>query len=87
MCGGDQVVYSGNVSIKTTDLTTTKILINSVLSTPAAKMALSHLKDFILGLRWTGVWVLVHVRIPIHMIPDSIMALYELHDLMHYGYV
>jgi hypothetical protein len=48
-CGGDQVDYPGNVSTKTADLTTAKLIINSVLSTPGAKMVLNDLKDFYLG--------------------------------------
>jgi 4-hydroxy-3-methylbut-2-enyl diphosphate reductase IspH len=27
------------------------------------------------------------IRIPLHMIPDNIMELYELHDLVHNGHV
>ena len=83
-CGGDQVGYPGNVSTKTADITTAKILINSVLSTPKSKMVLTDLKDFYLG---TPMERYEYMRIPVHMIPDNIMELYKLHDLVHNGYV
>jgi hypothetical protein len=38
--GGDQVDYPDAVSTKTANLTTAKILLNSVLSTPGAKYQL-----------------------------------------------
>jgi hypothetical protein len=41
--GGDQINYPGNFSAKTADITTAKILINSVLSTPNAKLVTSDL--------------------------------------------
>jgi hypothetical protein len=43
-CGGNQVDYPGNVSTKTANLATAKLIINSVLSTPSAKMVLNDLK-------------------------------------------
>ena len=61
---------------KTADLATTKILINSILSTPGAKVVHSDLKAFYLG---TPMNHYEYMRIPIHMIPDDIMALYNLH--------
>jgi hypothetical protein len=79
-CGGDQVKYPGNVGTKTADITTAKILINSVLSTPDAKMLPSDLKDFYLG---TPMERYEYMRIPIHMIPDDIMDLYDLRGLVH----
>jgi hypothetical protein len=82
--GGDQVNYPGNVSAKTADITTAKILINSVLSTPNAKLVTSDLNDFYLG---TPMERYEHMRIPLHMLPNNIMDLYELHDLVHNGYV
>jgi hypothetical protein len=80
--GGDQVDHPGDVSTKTADITTAKILTNSVLSTPNAKMTLSDLKDFYLG---TPMERFEHMRIPMHMLPDDIMDLCELHDLVHNG--
>jgi hypothetical protein len=81
--GGDQADHPGNVSAKTADLTTAKILVNSVLSTTNGKMVTTDLKDFYLG---TPMERYECMRIPIHMLPDDIMELYELHDLMHNGH-
>lgn len=50
-CGGDRVEYPGDVSTKTADISTAKLLFNSVLSTPNAKFMTGDLKDFTLGLQ------------------------------------
>jgi hypothetical protein len=47
--GGDKVDYPGQVSTKTTDLITAKILFNSVLSTALARFMCIDLKDFYLN--------------------------------------
>jgi hypothetical protein len=48
--GGDKIDYPFDVSTKTADLTTAnKLLFNSVLSTPNAKLLAANLKDFYLG--------------------------------------
>jgi len=44
VAGGDQVQYDGNTYTKTADLTTVKVHINSVLSTPNAKHVTGDLK-------------------------------------------
>jgi hypothetical protein len=82
--GGDRVHYPGVVTTQTADLTTAKILFNSVLSTKNAKMLTTNLKDFYLR---TPMEQYEYMRVPIHMIPDSIMILYKLHDLVHDGHV
>ena len=47
-------------------------------------MATADLKDFYLG---TPMDRYKYMRIPVHMIPDVIMDLYDLHGLVHNGYV
>ena len=47
-CGGNRVDYQGNVSTPTSDITTVKILLNSVVSTPEAKFMTVDIKDFYL---------------------------------------
>jgi hypothetical protein len=42
--GGDRINYPGDVATKIADITTTKILLNSVVSTPNAKFMTLHLK-------------------------------------------
>lgn len=60
--GGDKVDYPFEVSTKTADLTTTKLLINSVVSTPNAKFLTADLKDFYLG---TPMERYEYMRVPI----------------------
>jgi len=44
--GSDRIHYDGDVSTKTANLTTTKLLFNSVISTPKAQYMMGNLKDF-----------------------------------------
>jgi hypothetical protein len=47
--GGNLIHYPDKVSTPSADLTTIKILLNSVISTPHARFATFDLKDFYLG--------------------------------------
>jgi hypothetical protein len=47
--GGNLIDYPGDVSTKTADLTTAKILFNRILSTPKAKFMGIDLKNFYLN--------------------------------------
>jgi hypothetical protein len=47
--GGNLVHYPDKVSTPTADLSTVKLLLNSVISTPGARFATFDLKDFYLG--------------------------------------
>jgi hypothetical protein len=47
--GGDQIEYPGDKSTRTAGLTTAKILINSVISTPGAKFLVVDMKNFYLN--------------------------------------
>jgi hypothetical protein len=82
--GGDRVEYPGDVSTKTADLCTAKLLFNSVVSTPTAKFMTCDLKDFYLG---TPMERYEYMRVPIHMIPDEIMEAYNLTPLIKNGFV
>jgi hypothetical protein len=82
--GGDRVEYPGEVSTKTADLATAKILLNSVISTPDAKFCAFNIKDFYLN---TPMDRYEYMRIPINQIPPEIFELYSLQDLVHNGYV
>lgn len=83
-CGGDKIDYLGDVSTKTADLSTAKILFNSVLSTPTAQFMTGDLKDFYLG---TPMDHYEYMRVPIRMIPPDIMLQYNLDPICHNGYV
>jgi hypothetical protein len=47
--GGDQIEYPGDKSTRSVGLTTAKILINSVISTPSAKFLVIDIKNFYLN--------------------------------------
>ena len=82
--GGDQIDYPFDVSTKTADLTTAKLLFNSVLSTPNGKFLTADLKDFYLG---TPMSRYEYMRIPIWMLPDDIIEQYNLTPLFSNGFV
>jgi len=83
--GGDRVEYSGDVSTKTADLATVKILLNSVISTPGAKFLTADIKDFYLNTPMEPKDY-AYMRIPVSVIPESIMNEYKLKDLIHKGF-
>jgi hypothetical protein len=82
--GGDRVNYPGEVRTKTSDLATAKILINSVISTPGAKMMCLDIKDFYLN---TDMERYEYMRIPTSQIPKKIFDQYNLGPLVHNGAV
>jgi hypothetical protein len=83
-CGGDRVNYDGNVSTPTADITTIKILLNSIISTPDARGLSLDLKDFYLNNPLPGY---EYMRIPVWAIPQVIMDNYNLWPLVHNGFV
>lgn len=82
--GGDKVNYPGEVSTKTAELTTAKILINSTISTPDAAFMCMDIKDFYLN---TDMPRYEYMFIPIKMIPKAIFDLYNLEPLVSNGKV
>jgi hypothetical protein len=82
--GGNRIDYKGNVSTPTSDLTTVKILLNSVVSTPGAKFMTNDIQDFY---PYTPMNCYEYMRIPIKDIPTCIMDQYNLKALEQNGYV
>jgi hypothetical protein len=78
--GGNLVHYPDKVSTPIADLSTVKLLLNSVISTPGARFATLDLKDFYLG---TPMARKEYMRIPLASIPQSIIDEYALHDKAH----
>ena len=78
--GGDRIFYAADVSTKAADLTTAKILLNSVISTPGAKFLGIDIKDFYLGTLMTQY---EYMRIPLQMLPPAIVEQYNLTPLIH----
>jgi hypothetical protein len=82
--GGNRIDYPGDTSAPTADITTFKLLINSTLSTPGAKMACADVKNFYLN---TPMDKPEFMRFPIALIPDEIIQEYNLLTLLHNGYI
>jgi hypothetical protein len=82
--GGNQVDYPGEVSTQTADITTAKILLNSVISTPGACFCAFDIKDFYLN---TPMERYEYMRIPLHQIPPAIYKQYNLQEVKHNGFV
>jgi hypothetical protein len=79
------VDYPFNVSTNTTDLDTTKIHFNSVISTPGARFMGLDLKDFYLG---TIMKQYEYAKIKLDLIPMEIVTQYHLHEYVdQQGYV
>ena len=73
--GGDKVVYTEYVGTPTVDISTVKIHLNSVISTLDALYTMVDLKDFYLN---TPLEEYEYMRIPVDMIPQTIMDQYNL---------
>ena len=82
--GGNLVEYPGNVSTDTTDITTAKILFNSILSTPKARFLGIDIKNFYLNNDMTRY---EYMKIPLDLIPEDIMVKYNIKEKGHNGYV
>jgi hypothetical protein len=82
--GGDRIEYSGNKTCRTAGMTTAKLLFNSVVSTPKGRFMTIDLKDFYLC---SILDEFEYVKIPIWMIPQDIIDLYELEDKIVDGFV
>lgn len=82
--GGDKLDYIGDLSTKTSDMVTAKIMFNSVLSTPDAFFMGLDIKDFYLN---TAMDRYEYMKIPVKAIPTKIMDLYNLWPLVINGFV
>jgi hypothetical protein len=78
--GGILIHYPGDVSVGTAELDTTKILLNSVVSTPAAKFCTANVTNFYLN---TPMERKEYVRITINLIPREIINEYNLKELVN----
>jgi hypothetical protein len=82
--GGNLIQYPGEVSTPSADLTTTKLLFNSVVSTPGAKFMTIDIKNMYL---MSDMPTPEYMRIPIDLVPPEIMDEYKLHDKIHNKHV
>ena len=72
--GGDRLDYQGEVSTKTTGLTTIKLLLNSVVSSAGDKLMTAYLKNFCLN---TPMDEPEYMQIPDKLVPDEIRVEYK----------
>jgi hypothetical protein len=82
--GGNKIEYAGNTLTPTADITTAKLVFNSVVSTPAAKFATGDISDFCL---FTDMDKCEYMWIPIQFLNPEVIAAYELKDLIVDGVV
>ena len=82
--GGNLIDYPGELITRTADLTTTKIMLNSVLSTPNAKYVTADVKNFYLE---TPLDRFEYMRMPIKLIPEEIIKQYGLREKVMNGMV
>ncbi|KAL7538190.1 hypothetical protein ACHAXR_008359, partial [Thalassiosira sp. AJA248-18] len=82
--GGNLIDYPGELTTRTADLTTSKILWNSTISTPGARYCCADAKNFYLC---TPLDRHEYMRMPVELIPPEIIDLYDLTPKIKNGYV
>jgi hypothetical protein len=82
--GGDQIEYPGDKSTQTAGLTTAKILINSVISTPGAKLLVIDIIFFYLN---TPLGRFQYMVINLASLPQETIKKYDLNELTQDGKV
>jgi hypothetical protein len=82
--GGDRLDYSGDVSTSMADITTLKILINSILSTEDAAMMLMDIKNYYLD---TPLPRFEYMKMVLSHFPEEIIQKYNLNALAVDGWV
>eukprot|EP00804_Cyclotella_cryptica_P024290 CCRYP_012554-RA/>CCRYP_012554-RA protein AED:0.40 eAED:0.41 QI:0/0/0/1/0/0/2/0/498 len=85
--GGNRITYPGDCGTPTADMLTTKILLNSAISTKGARFMTIDIKDFYLN---TPMVRPEYMRLKLSDIPDHIIKLYKLDKLVTtdgYAYV
>jgi len=76
----------GDVSTKTANIITAKLLFNSIMSMPGARCMMGNLKDFYLGTPMPPTDY-AYMHIPVVVLPPNIMDHYKLHALIHNSHV
>ena len=85
--GGDRLIYDGKKSTETAGLETTKMLLNSVVSTPNAKFACFDIGNMYLNTKLPSP---EYIQIHRSMIPNEIMEEYNVEQYLDnegYAYV
>ena len=82
--GGNRLEYPGVTAIDTVSLTTTKVHLNSVISTKNAKYMTIDIKDYYYG---TPLSTYEYLRVHLKFIPEEIIRQYNLKNIAHEEYV
>ena len=82
--GGNLIKYPSELTTCTADLTTPKVIWNSVLSTKDAKFMGIDIKNFYLG---TPLDRYEYMKLPMHLFPQHIIDQYRLKEREKGGYV
>jgi len=82
--GGNLIDYPYELTTRTTDLTTTKLMWNSVISTKDAKFAVADVKNFYLN---TPLDRFEYMKMKISIFPQEFIDAYNLQDKVINGYV
>ena len=82
--GGYRIDYPYDISTPVADLTTIKIHLNSVISTPKAKLFCTIIRNFYLNNNLPSP---EYTRLPIAIIPQEIISEYNLLPLVNNGFV
>jgi hypothetical protein len=76
--------YHGDVSTRTADMTTAKVLSNNVIATPEARFMCTDGKDFYLN---NPMARYEYMRLPLRILPQEIVNKYKLLPLVHDGWI
>ena len=82
--GGNPINLPGELTTRTADLSTSKILWNSTLSTPDAKYECADVGNLYLA---TPMARYEYMRIKAELIPEEFKQRYKFHDKMYKGYI
>ena len=82
--GGNLIDYPGELTTRTADLTTSKVMWNSVISTRKARFICADVKNFYLC---TPLDRYEYMRMPINLIPQEFIDLYDLSSKVKNGFV
>ena len=82
--GGNLINNPGELTTRTADLTTKKVMWNSVISTRNARYMCADVKNFYLC---TPLERYEYMRMPINLIPQEFIDLYDLAPKVKNGYV
>ena len=82
--GGGKVNYAGETTTRTVEMSTVKMHLQSVLSTPGAQYMTLDISDFYLA---TPMEEYEYGRLKVDYIPEATMKKYNLHNLVSNGYV